>query len=129
MILTKFILYFIKKLSCRYELFWPNVFFSSAELKARVSFSDCPLSGVHPSVNFYILNFFSRITWSILIRLGTNHPWMEGIQVCLNKGDSPSPRGDNMRKNKYTLKFLKNLLLQNQLAKFNQTWYKLSLGQ
>jgi hypothetical protein len=27
------------------------------------------------------------------------------------------------------MKFLKNLLLQNQLAKFNQTWYKLSLGK
>jgi hypothetical protein len=27
------------------------------------------------------------------------------------------------------MKIFKNLLLQNQQAKFNQTWYKLSLGK
>jgi hypothetical protein len=25
---------------------------------------------------------FSRTTWPILTRLGTNHPWVKGIQVC-----------------------------------------------
>jgi hypothetical protein len=60
--------------------------FSSPELKAQVSFSDCPLSGVslsvRPSVNFYIFDFFSRTTGPISTRRGTNHPWVEGIQVC-----------------------------------------------
>jgi hypothetical protein len=37
-------------------------FISSPELKAQVSFSDRPLSGVRPSVNFYIFYFFSRTT-------------------------------------------------------------------
>jgi hypothetical protein len=39
--------------------------------------------------------FFSRTTGPILTRLGTNHPWVEGIQDCSNEGDNPSPRGDN----------------------------------
>jgi hypothetical protein len=42
--------------------------------------------------------FFSRTTGPILTRLGTNHPWVEGIQICSNKGDNPSPRGDNSRR-------------------------------
>jgi hypothetical protein len=41
------------------------------------------------------LKIFSRTTWPILTRLDTNHPWVEGIQVCSNEGHSPSPRGDN----------------------------------
>jgi hypothetical protein len=41
--------------------------------------------------------FFSRTTRPILTRLGTNH-WGERIQVYSNKGDSPSPRGDNSEK-------------------------------
>jgi hypothetical protein len=41
------------------------------------------------------LKIFSRTTAPILTKLGTNHPWMEGIQICTNKRDSPSPRGDN----------------------------------
>jgi hypothetical protein len=39
--------------------------------------------------------FFSRTTGPILTKLGTNHPWGEGIQVCSNEGGCPSPRGDN----------------------------------
>jgi hypothetical protein len=73
--------------------------FSSPELKAQVSYSDRPLSAVRLSVrlsvNFYIFDFFSRTTGPILTRLGTNHPWGKGIQVCSNEGNSRSPRGDN----------------------------------
>jgi hypothetical protein len=32
------------------------------------------------------LKMFSRTTWPILTRLGTNHPWVKGIQVCSKKG-------------------------------------------
>jgi hypothetical protein len=39
--------------------------------------------------------FFSRNTGPILTRLGTNHAWVKGIQVCSKEGDSPSPRGGN----------------------------------
>jgi hypothetical protein len=38
---------------------------------------------------------FSRTTGPILTRLGTNHPWVKGIQVCSKERDNPSPRGDN----------------------------------
>jgi hypothetical protein len=44
------------------------------------------------------LKIFSRITGSILTRLGTNHPWREGIQVYSKEGDYPFPRGNNSEK-------------------------------
>jgi hypothetical protein len=62
------------------------VFFSSPELKDQVSFSDHPLS-VRLSVHFYIFNVFSRKTEPILIRLGTDQSWEEGIQVVQMKGN------------------------------------------
>jgi hypothetical protein len=75
--------------------------FSSPELKAQVSYSDRLLSFVRLSVclsvNFYIFDFFSRTTGPILTKVGTNHPWGEGIQVCSNEGDCPSSRGDNSK--------------------------------
>jgi hypothetical protein len=37
----------------------------------------------------------SRTTEQILTGLVTNHSEVEGIQVCSNEGDNPSPRGDN----------------------------------
>jgi hypothetical protein len=52
---------------------------------------------------------------------------VKGIQVCSNQGDIPSPRGDNSE-SKNALEKL-NLFLQNQIAKFNQTWYTLFLGK
>jgi hypothetical protein len=39
-----------------------------------------------------LLKIFSRTTMPSLTILGTNHPWVEGIQVCSNEGDKPSPR-------------------------------------
>ena len=107
--------------------------FSSPELKAQVSYSDHLLSvvclSVCLSVNFYIFDFFSRTVGPILTRLGTNHSLGEGIQVCSNEGDCPSPRGDNSKRVKIHRIFLKNLLLQNQRPKFNQTWYESFLGK
>jgi hypothetical protein len=59
--------------------------FSSPELKAQVSYSDRLLPSsvclsVRLAVNFYIFDFFSRTSGPILTKLGTNHPWGEGIQ-------------------------------------------------
>jgi hypothetical protein len=42
--------------------------------------------------------FFSRTIGPILTRLGTNHPWVKGIQDCTKEGDSPPPRGDNSKR-------------------------------
>jgi hypothetical protein len=41
---------------------------------------------------------FSRTTGPILTRLDTDHPRVEGIQVCSSEGDNPSPRGDNSKR-------------------------------
>jgi hypothetical protein len=49
--------------------------------------------------------FFSRTTWPILTRLGTNHLWVKGIQVFSNEGDNPFPRGDNSKTVKITENF------------------------
>jgi hypothetical protein len=41
--------------------------------------------------------FFSRTTGPISFNLGTNHPWVKGIQVCSNEGSDPLQRGDNLK--------------------------------
>jgi hypothetical protein len=41
------------------------------------------------------LKIFSRTIEPILTRLGTNYPWIKGIQFCSMEGDSLFPRGDN----------------------------------
>jgi hypothetical protein len=51
--------------------------------------------------------FFSRTTGPILTRLGTNHPWVKGVQICSKEGDPPMPRGDNSERVKMHGKFLK----------------------
>ena len=43
----------------------------------------------------YLKIFFFRITEPISTKLGTNDPWVEGIQFFSNEGPCPSPRGDN----------------------------------
>jgi hypothetical protein len=43
------------------------------------------------------LKIFSRTTRPILTRLGMNHSCAEGIQVCSNEENCPSPRGDNSK--------------------------------
>jgi hypothetical protein len=44
------------------------------------------------------LKIFFRTIGPILTRLGRNHPWGKGIEVCTNEGDNPSPRGDNSKR-------------------------------
>jgi hypothetical protein len=39
--------------------------------------------------------FFSRSSRPIIIKLGTNHPYVKGIQNCTNQGLGPMQRGDN----------------------------------
>jgi hypothetical protein len=43
----------------------------------------------------YIEKTFSRISRSISIKLGTNHPWVKGLQNCSDKGPGPLQRGGN----------------------------------
>jgi hypothetical protein len=44
-----------------------------------------------------LIIFFSRTIGPLLTRLGTDHPYVEGIQVYSNEGDAHSPRGDNSK--------------------------------
>jgi hypothetical protein len=41
------------------------------------------------------LRIFFRIIGPFLTRLGTDYPWVKGIQICSNEGDGPFPREDN----------------------------------
>jgi hypothetical protein len=81
--------------------------FNSPEVKSQVSFCDHALL----LLNFHLLqnNWAINQTWH-------KSSYGEGIRIC--------SRGDNS-KSKNTLKIFKNLFLQNQLAKFNQTLYHL----
>jgi hypothetical protein len=73
-----------------------NNVFSSPELKAQVSFSDRPLSGVRPSV-CKLLHFrlLLQNRWTNFNQTWHKSSLGEGIQVCSKEGDSPSSRGDN----------------------------------
>ena len=85
--------------------------FSSPELKAQVSFSDNFLSVVCLST-FHIFIFFSRTTGPISTKLGTNHPFKKGIQVCSNEWPHPFRKGDNSKTIKIILKNLKNFIFR-----------------
>ena len=47
--------------------------------------------------------FYSRTTWTFSTKLVTMHPWVKGIQVCLNKRPNPLPRGDYYKNSENTL--------------------------
>jgi hypothetical protein len=47
--------------------------------------------------NNFMKIVFSRTSWLISIKQGTNHPWVKGIQFCSNKGPVPLQRGDNQK--------------------------------
>jgi hypothetical protein len=44
---------------------------------------------------FLLKKIFSRGSEPISIKLGTNHPWVKGIQNFTNEGPGPLQRGDN----------------------------------
>ena len=91
-----------------------DIVFSSSELKARVSFSDCLLSVICLSFCLSVCKLFIFSTSSpcsttgpIPTKLGTKHPWVEGIQVCSNEGSRPFLRGDMSENVKLYWKYLK----------------------
>ena len=64
----------------------------------------------------YLKFFFSRTTWPISTKIGTKHPWMEGIQVCSNGRPRPSLRRDNNEIIKLYWKYLKILFSISTVA-------------
>jgi hypothetical protein len=80
---------------------------------------------------FKILHFRHLLQnhWQILTKLGTNHPWGEGILNCSNKGDCPFPRGDNHKRVKIHGKVLKIFLSRTSRPisiklNINHSWVK-----
>jgi hypothetical protein len=55
--------------------------------------------------------FFSRTSRPITIKLGMNHPWVQGILNCSNEG--PGLKGEIITKCKNMVGSFKNLLHQN----------------
>jgi hypothetical protein len=45
----------------------------------------------------FVKIFFSITSRPKSIKLGTNHSWMKGIKVYLDKGSCPLQRGDNYK--------------------------------
>jgi hypothetical protein len=56
---------------------------------------------------FILKKIFSRTSRPITIKLGKNHPWVQGILNCPNKGPGPLQRGDNHKNAKMGLVHLK----------------------
>ena len=81
----------------------------------------CSKEGVYPSprgdnservkIHWKFLQiFFSRTSRPKSIKLSTNNPYVNEIQVCTNKGPGPLQRGDNHKNAKMGLDHLKIFL-------------------
>jgi hypothetical protein len=88
--------------------------FSSPELKAKVNYSDRLLSVVRLSVCLSVCPSVCKLLhFRLLLQnhwANFNQTWHksflgEGIQVCSNEGDCPSPRGDNSKRVKISATF------------------------
>ena len=76
-----------------------------------------PSSSVHP---FTFSNIFSSATaWPIKAKFYVEPPWEGGTKVCINGPGHMT----KMAAMPIYGKNLKNLLLQNRLADFHETWY------
>ena len=64
--------------------------------------------------------FSSETSWPIKAIFFSEPPWEGGTKVCIN---GPSQMTKMAATPIYTLKTLKNLLLQNRRADFHETWY------
>jgi hypothetical protein len=49
-------------------------------------------NGKRVKISRKFLKIFSRTSRPKSIKLGTNYPWVKGIQVCSNKGPGPLQR-------------------------------------
>jgi hypothetical protein len=79
-------------------------------------------------MHWKIFKIFSRTNRPNSIKLGTNYPYVKGIQVCSKKRPGHLQRGDNYKNVKMGWCHFRNLL-QNCWANFNQTLHRSSLGK
>jgi hypothetical protein len=73
------------------------------------------------------LKIFSRTNGPILTRLGLNHSCAEGIQICSDEENCPSPRGDNSKGVKYT-EFKKKCSLPEPAGQIQSNFLQIILG-
>jgi hypothetical protein len=64
---------------------------------------------------------FSRTSWPILIKFGTNRLCIKGIKVCTNKWPGSLQKGDNHKNEKNTVGSSKNLLKNHKARKLRFT--------
>jgi hypothetical protein len=88
---------------------------------------DCPSpkedNSERVKIHWKFLKIFSRTSRPKSIKLGTNYPWVKGIQVFSNKGPDPFQRGDNRRNLRKGWGYLKILFLRTMKPeKLNFTW-------
>jgi hypothetical protein len=76
----------------------------------------------------HIKIFFSRTTGPILTRLNKNFVRGRGFTFALMKGVAHL-QGEIIQKELKNTEFFFKNLLQAHWAKFNQTWFKISLGE
>jgi hypothetical protein len=82
--------------------------------------------GLNRENHIYMTSYWKKISRTsipISIKLGTNHPWINGIQNDTNKRPGPLQGGDNHKNAKMGSGHLKNLL-KNHSAKRAQIYMK-----
>ena len=55
----------------------------------------CTITYESPERTRDTLTKFKKTTEQISTKLGTEHPWVKGTQVCSNEGPRPYQRGDD----------------------------------
>jgi hypothetical protein len=73
------------------------------------------------------LKIFSGTNRTILTRLGINHPWGKGIQICSNEGWCPFLRGDDSERVKIHKNILK-ISTQEPMGEFQSNLVQIILG-
>ena len=68
---------------------------------------------------------FSRTTGSISIKLGTEHSWVKGIQVCAYVGSRPFPREEIIHGHIIATESLPQLCMSRVLFTYDKTYDKI----
>jgi hypothetical protein len=74
---------------------------------------------------FILKKIFSRTSRSIAIKLSTNHPWVNGVLNCSNKGPGPLQRGDNHKMQKFC-DIIKKKFAENHRSRIAHIYIKAS---
>ena len=79
-------------------------------------------------VNFLHFHLLLQNSWANF-KLGTKHPWINGIQVYSNERPRRSTKGDNYEIVEIHWRNFVSSPPDSQGVNFNQTWHKVSSGE